>query len=393
MRSFLLLWMFLMLTCPLQAQKGIINKGSLIVVSGNAVISAQGSGASYINQSAGAVSGRLSLDGKIYLQGDWLNNADGGTVLLNPSNDGEVIFQGNSAQTIGGNLPTGFGKISVNNSQGIFLSNHISVAGDLVLGTGSIYLSDYHLTLGPMSVVAGGPSEMAMVITDGAGELRKKFDAPAGFVFPVGDNTDVQEYAPVSVLFPSGTFAADAFASVRVFNTRHPMNSSSVNYLNRYWSMSQSGINDFLAELKFYYTPADVQGDEMVLFGGQYTAPLWTKLSAVNTAEHSFSATTNVLSEFTAGESSAFESTLVAEGKFHVRMYTWRSNLIIAADNPEVLGPFVGIYNLSGQMVQSCALQKEKINQIQTFLPAGIYIVKMAGRDKVYTAKLYIPGH
>lgn len=88
MRSFLLLWMFLMLTCPLQAQKGIINKGALIVVSGNAVISAQGSGASYINQSAGAVSGRLSLDGKIYLQGDWLNNADGGTVLISPYNAG-----------------------------------------------------------------------------------------------------------------------------------------------------------------------------------------------------------------------------------------------------------------------------------------------------------------
>lgn len=393
MRSLFLLGMLLMLTCSMQAQKGIINKGALIVVSGNAVISAQGSGASYINQSAGAVSGRLSLNGKIYLQGDWLNNADGGTVLLSPSNAGEVIFQGGSAQTIGGTLPTVFGKISVSNPGGVFLSNHVSLAGDLLLNTGSLYLSDYHLTLGPMSAVAGGPSEMAMVITDGAGELRKKFDAPAGFVFPVGDNTNVQEYSPVSVLFTSGTFAGDAYASVRVFNTRHPLNSSSANYINRYWSMSQSGITDYSAELKFYYTPADIQGDELVLFGGQYTAPLWTKLSAVNTAEHSFSATTNVLSEFTAGESSAFESTSVAEEKFHVRLYTWRNNLMIAADNPEVLGPFVGIYNLAGQMVQTCALQKEKINQIQTFLPAGIYIVKMAGRDKVYTAKLYFPGN
>lgn len=391
MRSFLFLWIVLMLTCPMQAQKGIINKGALIVVSGNALISAQGSGASYVNQSAGSVPGRLSLNGKIYLQGDWLNNAEEGTVLLSPSSAGEVIFQGSSAQTIGGNLPSIFGKISVSNPQGVFLSNHISLVGDLMFGAGSLYLADYHLTLGPMSAINGELSGAAMVITNGMGELRKKFDAPAGFVFPIGDNTDV--YSPVTVLFTSGTFVEEAYASARVSHAKHPLNSSSANYINRYWSMSQSGITDFWAELKFYYALADVQGDELLLFGGQYTAPLWTRLSAVNAAEHFFSAITNVLSEFTAGESNAFVSASVSDEKSHLRMYTWHNNLIINVDNPEMLGSFVGIYNLAGQLVHTCALQKERMNQIQTFLPVGIYIVKMAGREKVYTAKLYFAGH
>lgn len=223
--------------------------------------------------------------------------------------------------------------------------------------------------------------------------MRKNFAAPESFVFPVGDDTDFPEYSPVSLVFTQGTFADNAYASVRVFNTRHPINSSSANYLNRYWSMSQSGITNFSAELKFYYTPEDVQGDEQLLFGGQYTAPEWTKHYAVNATDHYFLAITDVLSDFTAGESSAFEGTPVIDEKFHLRMYTWRNNLMIVADNPEMLGHFIGIYNLAGQLVQTCALQRERINQIQTFLPSGVYVVKMVGREKIYVAKLYFTGN
>lgn len=393
MRFLLLLWTFLMLSCSMQAQKGIINNGALIVVAGNALITTQGSDASYVNQSAGSFHGRIDLNGRIELQGAWFNNADEGTVFINPSGNSEVLFHGTTPQIIGGSSPTVFGSITINNPEGIILSNHVSLTGDLSLHSGLLHLLDYNLTLGSFSAVIGVPSETAMVITNGSGEMRKNFAAPKSFVFPVGDDTDFPEYSPVSLVFTQGTFADNAYAFVRVFNTMHPMNSSSANYLNRYWSMSQSGITNFSAELKFYYTPADVQGDEQLLFGGQYTSPEWTKHNAVNAIDHYFLVITDVLSDFTAGESSAFEGTPVLDEKFRLRMYTWRNNLMIVADNPEMLGHFIRIYNLAGQLVQTCALQRERINQIQTFLPSGVYVVKMVGREKIYVAKLYFTGN
>ncbi len=60
------------------------------------------------------------------------------------------------------------------------------------------------------------------MVTDGTGELRKKFAAPGSFLFPVGDNTDIPEYSPVQVHFTGGSFAGDASASVRVINAKHP---------------------------------------------------------------------------------------------------------------------------------------------------------------------------
>ena len=390
MRSRLLFLLPLLLTCSLQAQKGIINKGALIVVSGNAMITAQGSGASYTNLSEASVPGRISLNGKFYLQGDWLNNAGGGTVFINPSNTGEVIFQGNSAQVVGGNQPTIFGKMTINNPSGVFLNNTITLEGDLLLGAGILHLGDDHLVLGNWSAIGGIPSAEAMVVTDGTGELRKKFDAPGSFLFPVGDNTDIPEYSPVQVHFTGGSFAGDASASVRVINAKHPLNSSTVNYLTRYWSLSQNGISDFTAEVLFVYTDADLQGNESLLYGGQYTAPVWKKLNAVNTADNTFTASVNTFSDFTAGESSAFAVTIVPGEEASFRIYAWRNFIIVSTDDPEKNGPYIGVYNVAGQLVGTHTLQKERINRIATYLPEGIYFVRMAGKDRVYTVRLFL---
>ena len=82
------------------------------------------------------------------------------------------------------------------------------VEGELAL-EGNLFLGDYNFTMGTSSTVTGTPSNTAMVVAEGNGELRKMFDANGSFTFPVGDTTDINEFTPLSLDFTAGTYAPD----------------------------------------------------------------------------------------------------------------------------------------------------------------------------------------
>jgi hypothetical protein len=84
-----------------------------------------------------------------------------------------------------------------------------------------------------------------------------------------------------------------------------------VDYLNRYWNITQTGITDFAVDLTFQYLTSDVTGAEANIYGGIYNGSNWTLLSAANTGTHQLSGTALTgFGTFTGGQQGVLPVTL-----------------------------------------------------------------------------------
>jgi hypothetical protein len=170
--------------------------------------------------------------------GDFINN---GTVNLSV---GTVNLNGTSTQTIGGTGTTVFNNLIINNSNGVSLSNDITVNGTSTLSNGVLSLGNYNLTVGNSGTISvTSPSSSKMINTSGTGELRKHYaqasnQNPGVFLFPVGTTG---EYTPVSLDFSDVDFGSDAYMKVRVQNAKNTAMSGSItSYIDRTWIVEPS---------------------------------------------------------------------------------------------------------------------------------------------------------
>lgn len=214
------------------------------------------------------------------LSGNWINN--GGSLT---SGSGAITMNG-SGKSIGGTNTTTFNNLTINNNTGgILLARDQIVNGTLTLSNGLLKLGAYNLTLGATAPAMPGPFWTAnMVVADGTGELRKIFTSNGSYTFPVGDNADgTANFSPVTLTFNSGAYGSGAYAGVRVTDAKHPSNTSTTNYLTRYWSVSQSGISSFSCDFAGTYEfTGDVVGQESLQTAAQYTGALpWVTFSAL----------------------------------------------------------------------------------------------------------------
>jgi gliding motility-associated-like protein len=94
----------------------LINNGYNIVISNGAYLNI---GKDYINRTAYNDDGKVDIDGRMVVKGDWINDAKGNNVFVNiePVPDGEVIMDGLLAQTIKGSNTTTFENIRISNSE------------------------------------------------------------------------------------------------------------------------------------------------------------------------------------------------------------------------------------------------------------------------------------
>ena len=127
-----------------------------MIVNSGAVIKITGTGADYTNTSSGGKDGRIDLDGKIELAGDWTNNATSGNVLINANFDGEVVFNGSASQSISGSRASYFEILTLNNVTGISLSANARVVSNLLLTSGIVTLNSNYLTMGVAGTITGG---------------------------------------------------------------------------------------------------------------------------------------------------------------------------------------------------------------------------------------------
>jgi len=214
----------------------------------------------------------FSGNGTLNIGGNWNN---GGTFS---AGTGSVTFNGASAQTIGGTSETAFNNLLIDNVSGVSLKNNQTIEGTLTLTSGKLILDTYNLMLGS-AAVAGTLNASNMIVATSSGQCRRAFTSNGSYTFPVGDADGTPQYSPISLNFVSGTYSG-AYAGIRVTNAKHPNNASSTNYLNRYWTVTSTGIGSFSCNVTGTYTPADIVGTE----GGQITAKYngslpWVKYS------------------------------------------------------------------------------------------------------------------
>ena len=216
-------------------------------------------------------------------------------------NNGLIIFNGAAPQTIGG---AAFNNLTLSNASGASLSAPVQIAGDLSLSNGVLSLGAHQLLLGLSASISGAFDASHMIAPNGSGALCKLVpDSPTFpllFSFPVGDITATPEFSPAAVQFSSGSFSS-AQLCVRLANVKHPADSSS-DYLNRYWSLTSSGVSSFAAALTFHYLEADITGAESALLPAQYAAGTWSygPLSDIDPSNNQFGMSVASFSDFTA---------------------------------------------------------------------------------------------
>ncbi len=254
-----------------------------------------------------------------------LNNADGIlTYSSATATSVSITLNGTSDQSISVasavNFPKGI-PITINKaSGGVNLSSDLSLISSLTLTSGLLKLGNYNLTLGTAATISGTPSATNMIVTNGTGQLRKTVTANGSFVFPLGDATGTAEYSPVTLAYTASGYSS-AYVAAKVINAKHGSNSASSDFLNRYWSLSSSGLTGGSYTVTGTYKTADVDGTEANLYTVKYDGSTWTQLTAVNSVAHTISSSgLSSLGDFTGAGTGLFSGTvtitLIPEGYY-----------------------------------------------------------------------------
>lgn len=268
--------LFVVFILPGFSQTVITGGTTLKVLSGTSVTSTE--------QMTVQNTGSLINDGTVILK----KNLDNQNATANSLGSGTFIMSGTSGQSILGQSI--FQNLTISNSTGVTIGGSTRVNGSFSLTSGIVTLGSNNLLLGANSTVAGTPSSSNMVAATGSGQLRKEFPVGAlststlSFTYPVGDATSAPEYSPVTLNFISGSFAANNYAGITLVNAQYP--GTSVNYLNRYWNISQSNITNFSCAATFQYVPADVVGDESNMYCFKVEPAPFIAYQKANTGTH-----------------------------------------------------------------------------------------------------------
>jgi hypothetical protein len=206
-----------------------------------------------------------------------ISNTNSPTITLGSA--ATVEFNGTSSQPTSG-LPSSVPNVIINNNAGVTLSSNLDLTTSLGLTAGLFTIGANNLTLGTAATVNGTPSSTRMVVATSTGEFRKNYAGTSSFLFPIGDNTGTAEYSPVTLNFTAGTFSS-AYAGVRVDNSKHADNSSTTDFLTRFWTVTTSGITSPTCDITLMYADADVNGTEANIYGGVKNGSVWVCMDAV----------------------------------------------------------------------------------------------------------------
>lgn len=273
------------------AQTGVINKGAKMVVNTGAVMKITGSGADYTNEDTLGFNGRIDLDGKIILEGDWTNNTTS-DVFINANTDGLVLFNGSSQQNILGSTASLFENVELDNTSGLSLSVNMGIKNDFKFTNGSVLLNTKDVFIGTNGTISGTFGATKMFVVNNTGTLKKRIGGIGSFVFPIGEITGTTEFTPVSFNLASHSgVSGTAWVSAHVTNIKHPSNTSPSEFLNRYWTLSSSGITSPNYSANYYYQQADVSGIENIIYSAEYDGANRTVYSTVDATNNKLSFT------------------------------------------------------------------------------------------------------
>ncbi|MFN5209970.1 MAG: autotransporter-associated beta strand repeat-containing protein [Bacteroidota bacterium] len=245
----------------------------------------------YLNQER-SVRNNLSItDGKLRLiysgsntfnvGGNWTRT--GVTSAFVNTNNKKVVFNrsiaGDQVITTGNGVNTetfydieitntGGGDVSIGNNVNLVIQNSMTLtSGKMKLGTGSTFQLGIP---GNNGTIVGAGANRYIVTWTGSNSIPLKLftNTNGAYQFPVGDNTS---YTPFTIDIVSGANSG-SFITCSTTPAAHPSLGTTSNYLNRYWTLEQTGLNSgFTYNVNFSYTDADVVGSETLLFPFKWT--------------------------------------------------------------------------------------------------------------------------
>lgn len=222
-------------------------------------------------------------------------------------------YGGSVPQVTGNALPSSVNGLVINNFNGVTLTNPVSVSSTYELKGGYLLLGNNNLTMGENALFTGSFDASHMIVTNGMGEIRK-YQTGSGafsFTFPLGDINGTAEYSPATLNFTSGVYGVGAYVGMKVTNAKHPGNTSTTHYLNRYWNISQNSFSSFNCNVVLNYTDGDVVGTESNIWCGKYNSS-WTLLDPANVSTNTLTGQVTSFSSFTGGEVSVMPVNLAA---------------------------------------------------------------------------------
>ncbi len=234
----------------------------------------------------------------------------GGTIILGSTSPSDAV-NGNITATGGLVLPAGstvelnsvstqfassrtFSNLIINNN-GLTLLGNITVNASLALTQGTVVTGASRV----ISAAGGVVSRTSGYIN---GTLQRGVATPGIYPFPVGTSLG---YTPASMNFSAvGTPGDITLFSTDGASTNYPSVLSNTNRLNRYWTISNSGVTGFTTAITFDYLGADLGGTatQSSIKPYKFDAPATYSYPAATTGTNSFTVTgISSFSEFGAG--------------------------------------------------------------------------------------------
>ncbi|NOX17600.1 MAG: T9SS type A sorting domain-containing protein [Chlorobi bacterium] len=223
--------------------------------------------------------------------------------------DGSVYFDNDDYPYFSG-VPTYFNNLYVASGD-LPIFNTVTVTSVLGLDGGSALLDEgASLYIGPGGSVTatGGFNANRCVVPRASAETygymgRYAQSTNETLLFPVGTRNGMAYYSPVEISFQADAISPGAHFVVNPVHAKHPQNTSSTDYLQRYWEIYNQGFSNINAAVTCSYSPSDVVGNEANLWGGKIDfGGDWQRLNQADPASHSFSGSVDGFSDFTAGE-------------------------------------------------------------------------------------------
>ena len=192
-------------------------------------------------------------------------------------NIGVVASSGTRTPIAIPNLEGEYNTLNINGGSGtVTASGAVTVYDKLKLKSGFVNMNNFKLTLGSASGDCEVSEHSSLSFVFG-GVIRNHINSSSGsYVFPFGTSSSV--YSRSEIVFNSSTLAAGSYIEAEVTASKHPnFESSIVNYLNRYYDISATGISSPNYNIVLYYDDTDVVGTESSLYPVKYDGSNWQR--------------------------------------------------------------------------------------------------------------------
>ncbi|MBX7227603.1 MAG: T9SS type A sorting domain-containing protein [Chitinophagales bacterium] len=283
------------------------NVTKTVTINGNFTLS---NGSFYLSNNSSTLITLNTRTSILNVYGNFSHN--GGTFGENAVDDdfiSRVYLKGNTNTTFESNAQTGRTEVFLNKTAAalVTLSDNSEISHNLNMSGGLLVLDMYNLSLPIAATLTAGSlySATNMIVPTGTGELRKFLLSTGSITYPVGDNIGTVEYSPVTLNFTAGAYSGGAYVSIRLKNEEEPemVTYGAVDYINRYWIVSQVNIGNFVCIPTFTYLQADVIGTESNFYGLKNSTGNWSSMDVANTVANTFTKSTGItsFSTFTAG--------------------------------------------------------------------------------------------